>query len=126
VLNSGKSPFEGVELGLDELIARVIAKESFRVTDNVEVLSDADVILIDVQTRTDSQNVLQYISLREVSQDIGQRIKKGTLVVLESTVAPGTIGNIVQVIIKRESGLKAGVDFDKIKSVMKTPAVVDS
>lgn len=126
MLNSGKSPFEGVELGLDELIARVIAKESFRVTDNVEVLSDADVILIDVQTRTDSQNVLQYISLREVSQDIGQRIKKGTLVVLESTVAPGTIGNIVQVIIKRESGLKAGVDFDKIKSVMKTPAVVDS
>jgi len=112
VLNSGKSPFEGVEPGLDELIARVVKKRTFSATDDVEVLKEADVILIDVQTPTDSQNMPQYVSLREVSKNIGERIKKGTLVVVESTVAPGTTQNLVQSIIEKESGLKGGVDFD--------------
>jgi UDP-N-acetyl-D-mannosaminuronic acid dehydrogenase len=112
VLNSGKSPFEGVEPGLDELIARVVKKGTFRATDDIEVLREADIILIDVQTPTDSQNMPQYISLREVSKNIGERIKRGTLVVVESTVAPGTTQNLVQTIIEKESGLKGGVDFD--------------
>jgi len=112
VLNEGKSPFEGVEPGLDELISRVIKKGTFRATDDIEVLRDADVILIDVQTPTDSQNMPQYISLREVSKNVGQRIKKGALVVVESTVAPGTTQHVVQTIIEKESGLKGGVGFD--------------
>ncbi len=111
-LNSGKSPFEGVEPGLDELIARVVKKKTFIVTDDVDVLKDADIILIDVQTPTDSQNMPRYDSLREVSKNIGQRIKKGALVIVESTVAPGTTQNIVQRIIEQESGLKGGKDFD--------------
>ncbi|MHA1961778.1 MAG: nucleotide sugar dehydrogenase [Candidatus Thorarchaeota archaeon] len=111
-LNSGKSPFEGVEPGLDELIAKVVAKGTFRATDDLEVISDADIILIDVQTPTDAQNMPQYISLREVSANIGKRIKKGAMVVVESTVAPGTTQNIVQKIIEKESGMEAGVDFD--------------
>jgi UDP-N-acetyl-D-mannosaminuronic acid dehydrogenase len=115
-LNSGKSPFEGVEPGLDELVARVVKKGSFRVTDDPDVLSDAEVILIDVQTPTDTQNVPQYMSLREVSRSVGQRIKKGTMVVVESTVAPGTTQNIVQPLIEEESGFKGGEDFDLVFS----------
>lgn len=111
-LNSGKSPFEGDEPGLDDLIARVVAKGSFKVTDDVDVLSDSDVILIDVQTPTDEQHIPQYHSLKEVSEQIGQRIKKGTLVVVESTVAPGTTQNVVQKIIEEHSGFKSGEDFD--------------
>ena len=112
VLNSGKSPFEGVEPGLDELISRVVSKGTFKATDDVEVLKDADVILIDVQTPTDAQNMPQYVSLREVCTNIGKRIKRGALVVVESTVAPGTTQNVVQKIIEKESGLKGGVEFD--------------
>ncbi|TFH04265.1 MAG: nucleotide sugar dehydrogenase [Candidatus Thorarchaeota archaeon] len=112
VLNDGKSPIEGVEPGLDELIAKVVSKGTFRATDDIEVLKEADVILIDVQTPTDSQNMPQYLSLREVSKNIGQRIKKGALVIVESTVAPGTTQHVVQTIIEKESGLKGGVDFD--------------
>ncbi|MHA1962862.1 MAG: nucleotide sugar dehydrogenase [Candidatus Thorarchaeota archaeon] len=111
-LNSGNSPFEGVEPGLDELISKVVEKGTFRVTDDIEVLQDADIILIDVQTPTDAQNMPQYISLREVSANIGKRIKKGVFVVVESTVAPGTTENVVQKILEKESGLKGGKDFD--------------
>ncbi|MFW9851247.1 MAG: nucleotide sugar dehydrogenase [Candidatus Thorarchaeota archaeon] len=112
VLNSGKSPFEGEEPGLDELISKVVKKGTFRVTDDIEILKDADIILIDVQTPTDSQHMPQYVSLREVSANIGKRIKKGAMVVVESTVAPGTTQNIVQTIIEKESGLVGGEDFD--------------
>jgi len=110
-LNQGKSPFEGHEPGLAELIARVVEKGTFRVTDDVAVCRDADVILIDVQTPTDSVRVPQYLSLREVSAGVGQYMQKGTLVVIESTVAPGTTQNIVQPILEETSGMKAGKDF---------------
>jgi UDP-N-acetyl-D-mannosaminuronic acid dehydrogenase len=112
VLNSGKSPFEGDEPGLDELIAKVVAKGTFSVTDDIETLRDADIILIDVQTPTDAQNMPKYDSLREVSSNIAERIKKGALVIVESTVAPGTTENVVQKIIEKESGLEGGKGFD--------------
>ncbi len=112
VLNSGKSPFGGDEPGLDELIAKVVAKGTFSVTDDNETLRDADIILIDVQTPTDAQNMPRYDSLREVSSNIGDHIKKGALVIVESTVAPGTTENVVQKIIEKESGLEGGKDFD--------------
>ncbi|MFW9814188.1 MAG: nucleotide sugar dehydrogenase [Candidatus Thorarchaeota archaeon] len=111
-LNAGKSPFEGDEPGLDELIAKVVAKGTFRVTDDVDILKDSNIILVDVQTPTDENHVPQYDSLREVSKQIGERIKKGTMVVVESTVAPGTTQNIIQKIIEEHSGLKGGEDFD--------------
>ncbi len=111
-LNAGKSPFEGDEPGLDELIARVVAKGSFKVTDDVDVLKTSDVILIDVQTPTDENHVPQYDSLIEVSEQIGDHIQRGAMVVVESTVAPGTTQNIVQKIIEEHSGMTAGEDFD--------------
>ncbi|MHA1904958.1 MAG: nucleotide sugar dehydrogenase, partial [Candidatus Thorarchaeota archaeon] len=116
VLNNGESPFEGNEPGLAELIARVVAKGSFKVTDDVDVLNDADIILIDVQTPTDEQHMPQYLSLREVCANIGKRMKKGAMVVVESTVAPGTTSNVVQKIIELESGMRGGEDFDLVFS----------
>ena len=110
-LNQGKNPIGGDEPGLSELLARVVKKKTFRVTDDFDECAHADVILIDVQTPTDDHGVPHYDSLKEVSVKIGQRIKKGALVIIESTVAPGTTEHIVQPILEKESGMKAGVDF---------------
>jgi UDP-N-acetyl-D-mannosaminuronic acid dehydrogenase len=112
VLNAGGSPIEGDEPGLSELLARVVAKKSFRVTDDYSVIGDMDIVLIDVQTPTDSaDHSPSYLSLKEVSRQIGQYMRRGTLVVIESTVAPGTTQNVVQPILERKSKLKAGKDF---------------
>lgn len=110
-LNSGKNPFEGEEPGLSELIARVVKKGSFRVTDDISVCQEADSILIDVQTPTDENRIPQYLSLRQACAGIGKHMKKGTRVIVESTVAPGTTQNIVRPILEENSGLKAAVDF---------------
>ena len=112
VLNSGRSPIEGDEPGLDELIARVVKNGTFRVTDDFSVLRGMDVILIDVQTPTDSaDHTPTYLSLKEVSRRVGEFMKKGVLVIIESTVAPGTTQNVVQPILERKSEMKAGRDF---------------
>jgi len=112
VLNAGRSPIEGDEPGLNELIAKVVKKGTFRVTDDFTVLREMDAILIDVQTPTDNaDHTPSYLSLKEVSRRVGEHLKKGSLVVIESTVAPGTTQHVVQPILERKSGMKAGKDF---------------
>lgn len=112
-LNRGESPIEGDEPGLAELLARVVKKGAFKVTDDVEVYGGADVILIDVQTPTDENHVPRYESLKQVAQDVGKRLskKKKALIVIESTVAPGTTEHIVKPLLEEESGLVCGKGF---------------
>lgn len=111
-INSGKNPFEGDEPGMDELIARVVLeKKTLRVTDDFAVCRGADVILIDVQTPTNTERIPEYLSLRTVSAQAANYLQPGTLVIIESTVAPGTTELVVKPILEEGSGLQAGKDF---------------
>jgi UDP-N-acetyl-D-mannosaminuronic acid dehydrogenase len=110
-LNNGKNPIGGEEPGLSELIEKVVKKGTLRVTDDFSECSDAEAILIDVQTPTDEDGIPHYESLKEVSKKVGRYIKENVLVVIESTVAPGTTENLVRPILEQESKLKAGKDF---------------
>jgi UDP-N-acetyl-D-mannosaminuronic acid dehydrogenase len=111
-INSGKNPFEGDEPGMDELIERVVLeKKTFRVTDDFAVCKEADVILIDVQTPTNTDRIPEYLSLRTVSAQAANYLQPGTLVIIESTVAPGTTEYVVKPILEEGSSLTAGDDF---------------
>lgn len=111
-INSGKNPFEGDEPGMDELIRRVVLeKKTLRVTDDFSVCKEADVILIDVQTPTNTERIPEYLSLRTVSAQAAAYLQPGTLVIIESTVAPGTTEHVVKPILEEGSGLRAGEDF---------------
>jgi UDP-N-acetyl-D-mannosaminuronic acid dehydrogenase len=115
-LNAGKCPIGGDEPGLPELIEKVVMKGSFRVTDDLSVCRNADVILIDVQTPVDEDHVPLYGSLIEVSHAVGNYMKKGVMICIESTVAPGTTNYVVKPILEEMSGLKAGEDFNLVYS----------
>ena len=115
-LNAGKSPIGGDEPGLAELIAKVVKKGTFRVTDDTSVCKKADAILIDVQTPVDENHVPQYDSLKEVAQAVGKYMKKTAMIVIESTVAPGTTERIVKPILEQASRMKAGEDFNLVYS----------
>ena len=110
-LNQGKSVIEAEEPGLPELIKRVHDKGTFHVTDDVVEYRDADAIIIAVQTPVDENHTPQYESLRQVLADIGNNMRKGALICLESTVAPGTTNHLAKPILEKHSGMKAGKDF---------------
>ncbi len=77
LINSGKNPFEGDEPGMDELIRRVVLeKKTLRVTDDFSVCKEADVILIDVQTPTNTERIPEYLSLRTVSAQAAAYLEK--------------------------------------------------
>ncbi|MHA2167722.1 MAG: nucleotide sugar dehydrogenase [Candidatus Hodarchaeales archaeon] len=110
-LNEGKCPIKN-EPDLPELIERVVTqKKTFFVVDDISIVKNMDYILIDVQTPTDENHIPQYLSLREVSKQVGSYLSKGSTVIIESTCAPGTTDYIVKPILEEASGMKCGEDF---------------
>lgn len=110
-LNKGKNPIGSEEPGLSELIKRVVKKGTFRVVEDMKICEDADAILIGVQTPIDNDRVPKYEALKEVCENIGRRMRPGVLVVIESTVSPGTTNNFVKPLLEKFSKMKAGKDF---------------
>ncbi len=108
-LNEGKCPIGGNEPDLPEMLKRVVSEGRFEVTDNYEVIAETDVVLIDVQTPTDEDHVPRYESLIEVCNKLGPYLKPGKVVIIESTVAPGTTEYMVKPILEKQSGLNAGL-----------------
>lgn len=111
-LNEGKCPIGGDEPGLPELIERVVKNKKFHVTDDYSVCKSADAILIDVQTPVDTNHEPKYESLKEVCKIIGPYLNQDVLIVIESTVAPGTTQFIAKPILEESSGKHAGKDFN--------------
>ena len=52
---------------------------------------------------------MRYV--KSAAEIVGQHLKKGAIVVLESTIYPGVTEEIIAPILERESGLKCGADF---------------
>ena len=111
-INAGLCPIEGDEPNLPELIEKVVKLGSLKATLSYEPVKTANYIIIVVETPFDLPSREPYYSaLRSASLSVGQNLSKGTLVIVESTVAPGTVNSIVQPILESESGMNAGDDF---------------
>jgi len=111
MINRGISPIEGKEPGLAELLAGMIESGRLSATTRYDALSDADIILIDVETPIDEGHVPQYHALRAACRSLGAVIKEGALVIVESTIAPGTMARVVQPLVEETSGMQSGKDF---------------
>ncbi|UCD92831.1 MAG: nucleotide sugar dehydrogenase [Methanobacteriota archaeon] len=111
MINKGESPIKGKEPGLDELLKKVHKAGRLKATDDYSVCEGAYAVLIMVETPVDRDNVPRYEALKSAVTSVGENLKKGTLVVIESTIAPRTTTDIVQPILEHKSGLKGGEDF---------------
>ena len=78
---------------------------------NAEVLKDADFIIVAVPTPVDAAHVPDLSPLVASSITVGRYIKKGAIVVYESTVYPGATEEICIPLIEKNSGLKWKKDF---------------
>lgn len=115
LISKGISPID--EPGLSELVKTTVENGHLTVSyDEVEAVSSSNIMIIIVPTPMDEHNRADLTAVKEASKTISQGLKKGDLVVVESTVPQGTCDNIVIPILE-ESGLKAGEDF----SVAYTP-----
>ncbi|MEL6751516.1 MAG: nucleotide sugar dehydrogenase [Pseudomonadota bacterium] len=74
-------------------------------------LSHADAILVCVPTPVNSRNRPDYRPLLAASKTIGANMKRGAVVVFESTVDPGTTEDKCLPLLEEASGMKAGEDF---------------
>jgi len=84
---------------------------------NLELTSEsykiklADYVIIAVPTPVSKSKEPDLSFVESASRIVGQNLKKGAIVVLESTVYPGVTEEIVGPILEKESSLKLGNDF---------------
>ena len=109
-VNSGQAPFE--EPGLRELLADVVSLGRLKATTNVrEAASQADLVKVIVPTPVDERGKPDYGPIIKACREIGLGLRPGSLVLVESTVAPGTTEDYLKLELEEASGLKAGLDF---------------
>ena len=111
-INSGKYPIEGFEPGIEELIERVVGNGMLKATVDYEQARDSDIWMICVQTPFDTSEMRpNFKALSGAIKKIGSVMKKGSVVIVESTIPPGTMSGDVKRWLEGESGLIAGEDF---------------
>jgi UDPglucose 6-dehydrogenase/UDP-N-acetyl-D-galactosamine dehydrogenase len=74
-------------------------------------IKEADFVIIAVPTPVTKAKDPDLEPVISASEVVGQHLKKGAIVVLESTVYPGVTEEIMGPILERESGLHCGKDF---------------
>lgn len=110
-INAGTNPIEGKEPGLAEILFRVVRNGKLTAATDYDALSDVDIVLIDVETPIDENNIPRYHALKAACSSLGAVIKDGALVIVESTIAPGTMNSVVRPLLENTSGKKSNQDF---------------
>jgi GDP-mannose 6-dehydrogenase len=112
LINAGRTPI--IEKDIGEIIARAVSEGRLRATSDVhEAVRHTDLSLICVGTPSLGNGHIDLKFVRRVCEQIGEGIKEhpGHVVVVRSTMLPGTMRNVVIPTLEAFSGLKAGEDF---------------
>ena len=110
-----ESKVESCRRGVDP--SRELPDEELRAAVHAEYtadgsrLAEADVIIVAVPTPVDEAHIPDFRPLVGASTSVGRHMKKGAIVVYESTVYPGATEEVCIPVLERESGLKWKQDF---------------
>ncbi len=94
-----------------EIEIPVLRASSMHFSTNIAETSDADIHIITVPTPVDEDDKPDLGPLEKACKSIGPILKKGAVVVVESTVYPGVTEEICGPLLEEMSGLKSGSDF---------------
>jgi UDP-N-acetyl-D-mannosaminuronic acid dehydrogenase len=113
MLNKGALPLRGEEPGLQEMLADVVGKGKFTCTCDFSRIAECDAVTLAIQTpfKEPKDLIPDFSALEEGIRLTGRYLTPGTLVVLESTITPGTTQGLGRTLLEEESGLVAGEDF---------------
>jgi nucleotide sugar dehydrogenase len=109
MLNRGESPVKAEDPNVDLLISRCVKeKHTLVATYNSDVLDLADTVVVDVQCDYQKKNLgnmrtgeADMAALEATMRTIGQKIRPNCLVLIETTVAPGTTEFVAWPILKK-------------------------
>lgn len=95
----------------EEVLPQELAQAKIHFTDQVPDLKSCDFFIVAVPTPVDSGNKPDLSPLIGASKSVGKALKRGDIVVYESTVYPGATEEDCIPVLEAVSGLKFGVDF---------------
>lgn len=95
----------------DAVLQQVVSKGMLSATTDFSGLRDVDFIAICVPTPLDTHQQPDLSYVEKASASVSEYLAKGSVVVLESTVFPGTTEELVAPLLEAGSGLSCGQDF---------------
>lgn len=107
-LNAGRSYIEHLP---SAMVAETVATGRFQATTDFARVSEVKAVLICVPTPLGHHREPDLSFVLQTGQSIAPHLRKGTLVVLESTTYPGTTDTELREALERGSGMKAGEGF---------------
>jgi UDP-N-acetyl-D-mannosaminuronic acid dehydrogenase len=112
-VNTGGCPIEGEEPDLADLVREMVISGRLCATSDYGVCHQADVILFAVETPIDSVNQPRYTALRAALRALEPNLRQSApqLVIVESTIAPGTMTKLVRPTLEGDGCRRAGEDF---------------
>lgn len=108
-----QSKIESYKNGIDltNEVGNELKKSKIQFTSDETELKNADFIVIAVPTPINHFKKLDFFPLESASKIVGKNLKKGCIVVYESTVYPGATEEICIPILEKYSNMKCGIDF---------------
>jgi UDP-N-acetyl-D-glucosamine dehydrogenase len=107
-INSGENYIKDIR---DAVLREVVDKVSLQATTDFTKMNECDALIICVPTPLDKFRKPDMSYIEASCEAIGQNMKPGTFISLESTTYPTTTEDLMLPIIEKESGLKHGIDF---------------
>lgn len=107
-INAGKLPLFGKEPDLPELLEEQVSKGNLIASIDFADCNKVKAIFICVDTPIDEDKIPRFDHLLAAVMQVGKNLSEGSLVVIESTIAPGTMRSRIVPILEKTSGLKAG------------------
>ena len=107
-LSKGVSPLSDIS---SNVICKNLDSKNYKPTTDVSVIAESEIILICVPTPITVARTPDLSFLINAISSVAKNLRKGSLIIIESTIEPGTCKNLLLPIILKESGLGAD-DFD--------------
>jgi UDP-N-acetyl-D-galactosamine dehydrogenase len=102
---------QGTDPAGDLTREELAAARHLRLTEDPRALAEADVILVAVPTPVNAARSPDLGPLRQASRAIGENMKRGAVVVYESTVYPGATEEVCIPVLEKSSGMAWKRDF---------------